>query len=50
MSTLYADDPTGGPESPNIINVMVRLINYLAIKGHRGHGGSFWLVALNNPA
>lgn len=50
MSALYGDDPAGGPESPNIVCVMVGHVNRhlkqhcLAIKGRSGHGGYYRLV------
>ncbi len=50
LRRLYADDPSGGPESPNIISVMVRIINQkirkfgLKINGQRGSGGFYRLV------
>jgi hypothetical protein len=52
IAELYDDDPAGGPESPNIICVMTRLINYrierygIAIKGQSGPGSFFRLVTL----
>jgi hypothetical protein len=52
MSQLYADDPSGGPESQNIVCVMVSHINRrlaqhgLAIRGHSGHGSFYRLTAL----
>jgi hypothetical protein len=51
MSELYADDPGGGPVSPNIVCVMVRNINKrlenhgLAIRGRSGHGSLYRLTA-----
>jgi hypothetical protein len=52
MTQLYADDPTGGPESQNIVCVMVGHVNRrlerhgVAIKGRSGHGDLYRLVAL----
>jgi hypothetical protein len=50
MAQLYADDPGGGPVSPNIICVMVGHVNRhlessgLAIKGRSGPGGIYRLI------
>jgi hypothetical protein len=55
MSTLYADDPGGGPESPNIIAVMVLTVNLhlehfgLAIRRRSGPGGLYRLLMLPTP-
>jgi hypothetical protein len=53
MRKLYADDPAGGPESPNILSVMARIVNLhlerhgVAIKGRSGPGALYRLVALD---
>jgi hypothetical protein len=54
MNEIYADDPNGGPESSNIVSVMVRIVNLhlehfgLAIRGQRGPGG-FYRLATSTP-
>jgi hypothetical protein len=50
MTALYADDPTGGPESNNIVSVMVRLVNLhidrygVVIRGQSGPGSYYRLI------
>jgi hypothetical protein len=56
MAKLYADDPSGGPESPNIVAVMAKYVNShinvfgVAIRGQAGPGSNYRLVALPNDA
>jgi len=47
MNLIYADDPDGGPENPNVISVMVSQINKklkplgYAIRGSGGPGSTY---------
>lgn len=52
MDIVYADDPTGGPESTNIIAVVAKQMNSrlvrfgLKLVGKRGAGGFYTLKTL----
>lgn len=52
MDVVYADDPSGGPDNPNIISVVATQMNPrlerfgLKLVGKRGPGGGFVLRTL----
>ena len=57
ISLVYAEDPDGGPNCPNIISVLVYHANkQLAVQGYRikvgwrGKGARYFLEKLNNDA
>lgn len=52
MNRLYADDPDGGPDSQNVVQVHTSFANKrlkafgFAIRGRGGHGSVYRLVKL----